>query len=49
MPVPVEMTAVIDCGLFHCFSDDDRRRYVRGLARVMERRDIHKNVLLTRR
>jgi SAM-dependent methyltransferase len=27
---------VIDCGLFHCFSDDDRRRYVRGLARVVE-------------
>src|SRR5262249_24581266 len=25
----------IDCGLFHCFSDDDRRRYVRGLARVV--------------
>jgi SAM-dependent methyltransferase len=28
--------SVIDCGLFHCFSDDDRRRYVRGLARVLE-------------
>ncbi len=28
--------SVIDCGLFHCFSDDDRRRYVRGLARVVE-------------
>src|SRR5262249_38556485 len=27
---------VIDCGLFHVFSDDDRRRYVRGLARVLE-------------
>jgi SAM-dependent methyltransferase len=27
---------VIDCGLFHCFSDDDRRRYVRGLAQVVE-------------
>jgi SAM-dependent methyltransferase len=26
----------IDSGLFHCFSDDDRRRYVRGLARVLE-------------
>jgi SAM-dependent methyltransferase len=26
----------IDCGLFHCFSDDDRRRYVGGLARVLE-------------
>ncbi len=27
---------VIDCGLFRGFSDDDRRRYVRGLARVVE-------------
>jgi cyclopropane fatty-acyl-phospholipid synthase-like methyltransferase len=28
--------SVIDCGLFHCFSDDDRRRYVRGLTTVLE-------------
>jgi SAM-dependent methyltransferase len=28
--------SVIDCGLFHRSSDDDRRRYVRGLARVLE-------------
>jgi SAM-dependent methyltransferase len=28
--------SVIDCGLFHCFSDDDRRLYVRGLAQVVE-------------
>jgi SAM-dependent methyltransferase len=28
--------SVIDCGLFHVFSDEDRRRYVRGLARVTE-------------
>ena len=27
---------VIDCGLFHVFSDADRRRYVEGLARVLE-------------
>ena len=27
---------VIDNGLFHCFSDDDRRRYVRGLAQLLE-------------
>src|SRR5262249_52003376 len=27
---------VIDCGLFHVFSDTDRRRYVEGLARVVE-------------
>jgi SAM-dependent methyltransferase len=26
---------VLDCGLFHVFSDDDRRRYVRGLAHVL--------------
>jgi SAM-dependent methyltransferase len=26
----------IDSGLFHCFCDDDRRRYVGGLARVIE-------------
>ena len=28
--------SVIDCGLFHVFSDEDRRRYVRGLAEVVE-------------
>ena len=28
--------SVIDCGLFHCFSDDDRPRYDRGLAQVVE-------------
>jgi len=28
--------SVIDCGLFHVFSDEDRPRYVRGLARVVE-------------
>jgi SAM-dependent methyltransferase len=28
--------SVIDCGLFHCFSDRDRRRYVEGLARVVD-------------
>jgi cyclopropane fatty-acyl-phospholipid synthase-like methyltransferase len=28
--------SVIDWGLFHVFSDDDRRRYVGGLARVLE-------------
>ena len=27
---------MIDCGLFHCLSDDDRRRYVQGLAQVVE-------------
>jgi cyclopropane fatty-acyl-phospholipid synthase-like methyltransferase len=28
--------SVIDSGLFHVFSDDDRRRYVQGLARVLQ-------------
>jgi cyclopropane fatty-acyl-phospholipid synthase-like methyltransferase len=28
--------SVIDCGLFHVFSDDDRRHYVSGLAQVVE-------------
>jgi cyclopropane fatty-acyl-phospholipid synthase-like methyltransferase len=28
--------SVIDCGLFHVFSDHDRRRYVWGLAQVVE-------------
>jgi len=27
---------VIDCGLFHVFSDDDRKRYVAGLATVLK-------------
>jgi cyclopropane fatty-acyl-phospholipid synthase-like methyltransferase len=27
--------SVIDCGLFHCFSDEDRKRYVGGLAHVV--------------
>ena len=28
--------SVIDCGLFHVFSDDHRRRYVQGLAQVLQ-------------
>jgi cyclopropane fatty-acyl-phospholipid synthase-like methyltransferase len=28
--------SVIDCGLFHVFSDEDRLRYVEGLAQVLE-------------
>lgn len=28
--------SVIDSGLFHVFSDDDRRRYVQGLAQAVE-------------
>ena len=30
--LPEVFDAAIDCGLFHVFSDDDRRRYVAGLA-----------------
>src|SRR5262245_22016889 len=28
--------SVIDCGLFHVLSDDDRRRYVQGLSQAVE-------------
>jgi cyclopropane fatty-acyl-phospholipid synthase-like methyltransferase len=28
--------AVVDCGLFHVFNDDDRRKYVAGLATVLK-------------
>ena len=28
--------SVIDSGLFHCFGDDDRRRYVAGLSAVLK-------------
>jgi hypothetical protein len=31
-----QFASAIDCGLFHCFSDDDRPCYVRALARVVE-------------
>ena len=31
-----QFQSVIDCGLFHVFSDEDRRRYVQGLAHVLE-------------
>jgi cyclopropane fatty-acyl-phospholipid synthase-like methyltransferase len=33
---PRRFATVIDCGLFHVFSDVDRRRYVRGLAHVVQ-------------
>jgi ubiquinone/menaquinone biosynthesis C-methylase UbiE len=32
--LPEQFDAVIDCGLFHVFSDEDRKRYVSGLASV---------------
>src|SRR5262249_6161898 len=31
-----QFASVIDCGLFHVFSDDDRRRYVQGMAQVLQ-------------
>jgi len=33
--LPEHFDNVIDSGLFHVFSDDDRRRYVEGLATVL--------------
>lgn len=33
---PGRFDAVLDSGLFHVFSDDDRRRYVEGLATVLK-------------
>jgi cyclopropane fatty-acyl-phospholipid synthase-like methyltransferase len=32
---PEEFDSVLDSGLFHVFSDEDRRRYVLGLASVL--------------
>ena len=34
--IPRVFDNAIDCGLFHVFSDDDRRRYVEGLAGVLK-------------
>jgi SAM-dependent methyltransferase len=34
--LPEVFDNVIDCGLFHVFSDDDRGRYVEGLATVLK-------------
>ena len=34
--LPEVFDNAIDCGLFHVFSDDDRRRYVAGLATVVK-------------
>ena len=33
--IPQVFDSVIDCGLFHVFSDEDRKRYVEGLATVV--------------
>jgi len=35
--LPEQFDSVIDCGLFHGFSDEDRQRYVAGLAGVTKR------------
>jgi SAM-dependent methyltransferase len=32
--LPEQFDTVLDCGLFHVFSDEDRKRYVAGLATV---------------
>jgi len=34
--LPEVFDSVIDSGLFHVFSDDDRRRYVEGLASILK-------------
>ena len=34
--LPEVFDTVIDSGLFHVFADDDRRRYVEGLATVVK-------------
>jgi cyclopropane fatty-acyl-phospholipid synthase-like methyltransferase len=34
--IPEVFDSVIDCGLFHVFSDDDRVRYVEGLTTVVK-------------
>ena len=34
--LPEVFDSAIDCGLFHVFGDDDRRRYVEGLATVVK-------------
>jgi len=34
--LPEVFDTVIDCGLFHVFDDEDRRRYVAGLATVLK-------------
>lgn len=34
--LPEVFDTVIDSGLFHVFSDDDRRRYVEGLSKVLK-------------
>jgi len=34
--LPEQFDSAIDCGLFHVFSDEDRARYVAGLASVIK-------------
>ena len=34
--LPEQFDSAIDCGLFHVFSDDDRRKYVAGLTSVVK-------------
>jgi len=34
--LPEVFDSITDSGLFHCFSDDDRKKYVEGLATVLK-------------
>jgi cyclopropane fatty-acyl-phospholipid synthase-like methyltransferase len=34
--IPQVFDNVIDCGLFHVFSDDDRKKYVKSLASILK-------------
>lgn len=34
--IPQEYETLLDCGLFHVFDDEDRRRYVAGLGSVLK-------------
>lgn len=34
--IPEVFDSAIDCGLFHVFADEDRRRYVKGLSTVLK-------------
>ena len=44
-----QFDTVIDCGLFHTFSDEERPAFVRGLAEVLPARRIAVSALFLRR
>ena len=33
---PDQFDSIIDCGLFHVFSDEDRKKYVQGLSSILK-------------